>query len=152
MTCTPCLSIVYFSCVQKWWVQLRLKWCPHLYHLKIEYALYYALRGNLWLVSKWLCSEWICLCIYKPHTDVLHCASVTVAVSVTGSLPLSTVPSYSPLQRIVCKLWSSVIGKGPLMCPWAFSAQTESHRRAHTDNRAARHGFRKVTLRIAFNA
>lgn len=37
------------------------------------------------------------------------------------------------------------------MCPWAFSTQAESHRRAHTDNGAARHGFWKVTLRIAFN-
>lgn len=37
------------------------------------------------------------------------------------------------------------------MCPWAFATQSESHRRPHTDNRAARHGFWKVTPRIAKN-
>lgn len=69
----------------------------------------------------------------------------------SGLLLSTTMPPDSPHQRIVCKLWSSVNGRGSLMCPWAFSTQTESHRRAHTDNRAARHGFWKVTLRIAFN-
>lgn len=68
-----------------------------------------------------------------------------------GYIFSNTVPPDSPHQRIFCKLWSSVIRGGPLMCPWAFSTQSESHRRAHTDNRAARHGFWKVTPRIAFN-
>lgn len=63
----------------------------------------------------------------------------------------SALPSDSPHQRIVCETRNYLIGRGPLMCPWAFATQSESHRRPHTDNRAARHGFWKVTLRIAKN-
>lgn len=63
----------------------------------------------------------------------------------------SALPSDSPHQRIVRATRSYLIGRGPLMCPWAFATQSESHRRPHTDNRAARHGFWKVTLRIAKN-
>lgn len=63
----------------------------------------------------------------------------------------SALPSDSPHQRIVCATRNYLIERGPLMCPWAFATQSESHRRPHTDNRAARHGFWKVTLRIAKN-
>lgn len=84
------------------------------------------------------------------------CMGVHVFVWLTVCLSLghflsTTMPQDSPHQRIICKLWSSVIGRGPLMCPWAFSTLTESHGRTHTDNWAARLGFWKVTLRIAFN-
>lgn len=63
----------------------------------------------------------------------------------------TTVPPDLPHQRIIWKPRSSVIRRRPLMCPWAFSTQPKSHRRTHTDNSAARHGFWKVTLRIASN-
>lgn len=56
-----------------------------------------------------------------------------------------------PIKESSAKTRNYLIGRGPLMCPWAFATQSESHRRPHTDNRAARHGFWKVTLRIAKN-
>lgn len=74
----------------------------------------------------------------------------TVRFLLPGNILSNIAPPDLPHQRIICKLWRSVIGRRPLMCPWAFSTQTESHRRVHTDNRAARHAFWKVTLRIAF--
>lgn len=83
------------------------------------------------------------------------CADVpasSAAVSSAGPLLFHLAPpSDSPHQRIVCEARSDLVGRGPLMCPWAFATQSESHRRPHTDNRAARHGFWKVTLRIAKN-
>lgn len=63
----------------------------------------------------------------------------------------TTMPPDLPHQRIIFKLRSFVIWRRPLMCPWAFSTQPKSHRRTHTDNSTARHGFWKVTLRIASN-
>lgn len=92
---------------------------------------------------------WLCLYTHS-RTHTAH-NGVHVFVPLTFSSCWAKMPPHLPHQRIICKLWSSIIGRGPLMCPWAFSTQTESHRRAHTDNRAACHGFWKVTLRIAFN-
>lgn len=127
-------------------VDPRLAWVRVEVELTRSLMMPSAVRGILRQEATWLCSC-ICKALVAVLASSVDCCRFFRRVASFSSRAAFT---FAPSKNRLRKPRSLLIGIGPLMCPWAFSTQTESHRRPHTDNGAARHGFWKVTLRIAW--